>query len=152
MIERATRSYADNYDHIRDELRRLDLRIGLRTKTLPLLNQIAPASQIDRTAYISPEEVTWLLNEAGQGALADDDVAATRLELANLSARIDVAVAGSHNDGTILALPRIAALFGLSEFETQALIICLAPELRAKYDRLYAYLQDDIPASARASS
>jgi hypothetical protein len=120
VIERATRSYADDYDHIRDELRRLDLRIRLRTKTLPLLNQIAPASQIDRTAYISPEEVTWLLSEAGQGALADDDVAATRLELADLSARIDAAVAGSRNNGTILALPRIAALFELSEFETQA--------------------------------
>ena len=144
MTEGTTRSYTDDYEHIRDELRRLDLRIRLRTKTLPLLNQIAPASQIDRTAYISPEEVTWLLREAGQGALADDDVAATRLELADLSARIDAAVAGSRNNGTILALPRIAALFELSEFETQALIVCLAPELRSKYDRLYAYLQDDI--------
>ena len=44
----------------------------------------------------------------------------------------------------MLALPRIAELFGLSEFETHALVICFAPELRAKYDRLYAYLQDDI--------
>jgi hypothetical protein len=136
--------YADNHDHLRDELRRLDLRIRLRIQTLPLLNQIAPGSQVDRTAYISPEEVAWLLDKVGHDDVGGEDVDVVRLKLAALTAQIDEAVAVSRDHGVALALPRITELFGLSEFETQALIICLAPELRVTYDRLYAYLQDDI--------
>jgi ATP-dependent 26S proteasome regulatory subunit len=43
-----------------------------------------------------------------------------------------------------LTQPRLAALFALSPFELQTIVICLAPELRRKYDTLYAYVQDDI--------
>ena len=38
----------------------------------------------------------------------------------------------------------ITARFGLDSFETCALIIALAPELDSRYERLYAYLQDDV--------
>lgn len=136
--------YAGNHDHIRDELRRLDLRIKLRTQTLPLLNQLTPADQIDRTAYISPAEVRWLLNRSHDQPARSRDIDATRRELSALSAQIDARVAASRDGGLALALPRLVDVFGLSVFETQALIVCLAPELRMKYDRLYAYLQDDI--------
>src|SRR5262249_19207016 len=40
--------------------------------------------------------------------------------------------------------PQLARLFALSVFEREAMLICLAPKLRRNYDRLYAYLQDDI--------
>ena len=43
--------------------------------------------------------------------------------------------------------PRLAALarsFGLSPIAQDAVLICLAPELDLRYERLYAYLQDDI--------
>lgn len=137
-------TYADSYGHIRDELRRLDMRIRLRAQTLPLLNQEEPQTQLERTVYISPGEVGWLLDGAG-GAGADKEVeAAVRMALRALSGQIDSAVRSSLEVGIPLALPRLADLFGLSEFELQAVVICLAPELRAKYDRLYAYLQDDI--------
>ncbi|HEY4346858.1 MAG TPA: ATP-binding protein [Gaiellaceae bacterium] len=35
-------------------------------------------------------------------------------------------------------------LLGLSELETAVLVLCAAPELRAHYGRLYAYLHDDV--------
>ena len=137
-------AYANSYGHIRDELRRLDMRIRLRALTLPLLNQEEPQAQLERTVYISPGEVGWLLDGAG-GAGADKEAeAAMRKALHGLSEQIDCAVRSSLEAGIPLALPRLADLFGLSEFELQAVVICLAPELRAKYDRLYAYLQDDI--------
>ncbi len=41
-------------------------------------------------------------------------------------------------------MPQLAHIFGLTPFELQIVIICLAPELQRKYDKLYAYLQDDI--------
>jgi len=34
--------------------------------------------------------------------------------------------------------------YGLSAFDLNILIICLAPELDLRYERLYAYLQDDV--------
>ena len=38
----------------------------------------------------------------------------------------------------------LAARFGLDTFELCAVIIALAPELDSRYERLYAYLQDDV--------
>ncbi|HYL05007.1 MAG TPA: AAA family ATPase [Thermoanaerobaculia bacterium] len=43
-----------------------------------------------------------------------------------------------------LALPRLARTFHLDPFEERCLLICLAPELDRKYEKLYAYLQDDV--------
>ena len=43
----------------------------------------------------------------------------------------------------LLRLPRVASLFGLNPFETDVVLICLAAELDVKYERLYAYVQDD---------
>lgn len=41
-------------------------------------------------------------------------------------------------------LARIAERFGLDTFEQEALLICLAPDVDLRYERLYAYLQDDV--------
>jgi SpoVK/Ycf46/Vps4 family AAA+-type ATPase len=61
-----------------------------------------------------------------------------------LQAEIDAKLQRSLERGIFLALPWLARLFALSPFELQAVVICLAPELRRKYDTLYAYLQDDV--------
>ena len=53
-------------------------------------------------------------------------------------------ITASAKRGIFLSLPWVAQLFSLSQLEVQTLIMCLAPELRRKYDTLYAYLQDDI--------
>jgi AAA+ superfamily predicted ATPase len=41
-------------------------------------------------------------------------------------------------------LARLAQYFGLDALEQEALIICLAPDIDLRYERLYAYLQDDV--------
>jgi AAA+ superfamily predicted ATPase len=61
-----------------------------------------------------------------------------------LQGAIDARIRGSAERGIFLALPSLAHLFALSPFELQTVVICLAPELRRKYDTLYAYMQDDI--------
>lgn len=43
--------------------------------------------------------------------------------------------------------PRLARLvrwFGLDALEQEALLVCLAPDIDLRYERLYAYLQDDV--------
>ena len=141
---RDLRPYANSYEHLEDELRWLDLLIRLRTRTVALQNEAQPESQTSRPVYISAAEVEWLLdrNEVPRGN--DGVSAATRAELTHLRAEIDGRVARSLEENVYLALPQLGHLFGLSAFELEAVVICLAPELRRKYDRLYAYLQDDI--------
>src|SRR5689334_13787945 len=47
-----------------------------------------------------------------------------------------------------LRLPRLAAAFDLNLFECDVVLLCLAPELDRKYERIYAYLQDDVHAGS----
>ena len=41
-------------------------------------------------------------------------------------------------------LARLAHTFGLSPFDLDLILVALAPELDLRYERLYAYLQDDV--------
>ncbi|MEC4018800.1 ATP-binding protein [Streptomyces sp. H27-D2] len=173
-------AYRDNFEHLTDELRRLDLMIQSRLATASLQNEAAPRSQAARTAYITRQEVDWLLSYEGGGAARDtaargrpagdstaghtgdapDSASGTggaaaadpaapsppdwSAALDALGTEIDARVERSLAAGVGLALPALGRLFGLSPVELRTVTICLAPELRRKYDRLYAYLQDDI--------
>ena len=46
--------------------------------------------------------------------------------------------------GSPCASNRLATLFQLTPSDCDVLLICLAPELDLRYERLYAYLQDDV--------
>jgi hypothetical protein len=52
--------------------------------------------------------------------------------------RVDARVAASGHAGHLPPLPWLRHRFGLSPFEEQALLVCLAPELEPKYATLYA--------------
>ncbi len=41
-------------------------------------------------------------------------------------------------------ITKLARLFQLTPLDCHVLLICLAPEVDRRYDRLYAYLQDDV--------
>jgi len=46
--------------------------------------------------------------------------------------------------GAGMPLVRLAHRFGLSLLDCHILLLCLAPEVDRRYERLYAYLQDDV--------
>ncbi len=46
--------------------------------------------------------------------------------------------------GQELRLRRLCAMFDLDDFERDALLICLAPALDLRYERIFGYLQDDV--------
>src|SRR5262249_6833058 len=52
--------------------------------------------------------------------------------------------AASANPASYLPLVRLAHLCQLTTFEVQCLVICAAPELDRRYEKLYGYLQDDV--------
>lgn len=46
--------------------------------------------------------------------------------------------------GVILRLKAVQTIFNLSDFEWWAFVVCLAPALDLRYERIYGYLQDDV--------
>lgn len=49
---------------------------------------------------------------------------------------------GAHSGNS--RVERLVSLFGLSGFETNCLLVCMASEIDTRYERLFAYLQDDV--------
>jgi len=135
--------YTDGFSHLADELEKLELLLRLRVASARRRWAARPDST-GSPLCVSDAEVDWLLGgetlpsggEAGEEML--------RLAVSALRSGIGERVAGSARRGVSLPLPRLAERLGLSDFEADALLVCLAPELRRRYDRVYAYLQDDV--------
>jgi AAA+ superfamily predicted ATPase len=136
--------YPDDHLHLADVLDALDALLRLRAAALRRSWQAQADATGQPLLYVSGAEVDWLL-DGEPGAPADPAAEARlRAEAAARRAEIQARTAESLRQGVPLALPRLARLFGLSDFEVQAVVVCLAPELRRRYDRIYAYLQDDV--------
>lgn len=138
--------YATSLQHILAELERIDLLIQL---------QVGRARQLHATdenfqgLYIPEEEVDLLLSTpAGLPRWATEPVplaqADTQILLDQMALGIAWRKVESHRQGVILRLDCLCQLFGLSPLEVDALLICLAPELDLRYERLFGYLQDDV--------
>ncbi|MFI5910941.1 ATP-binding protein [Dactylosporangium sp. NPDC051541] len=134
-------AFRDNLEHLAAELIRLDMLIRLLLDAADRLSAAAPQAQANRAMYITRDEVEWLLTT---GPAAEVGAPGGRPAVELFSAELDARVRRSLAAGVELRLPLLGRLFGLSELEQLAVLVCLAPELRRKYDRLYAYLQDDI--------
>ncbi|HEX5414890.1 MAG TPA: ATP-binding protein [Chloroflexota bacterium] len=115
---------ATGRSEVRSALSRLDLRLRLvvegQRDTLA-----ERARDPFRGLYISDADVDEILGDAPEQVLAER-IYATPIALA------------------APRLGRLARLFDLDEFEQEVLLIALAPEVDLRYERLYAYLQDDV--------
>ncbi len=118
-----------NWEYLREELRHLDARIQAEISRRRAPDTSNPLSQF-QGLVISDEEAAGLVTETSAPSYPTPEP------------RFFDAETSSSRDH--LFLPRLARLFGLSPFEERCILVCLAPELDRKYERLYAYLQDDI--------
>lgn len=143
-------AYVNSWGHLADELRRLDLLIKLQ-----ILNQwkSQPASPLDqfKGLVVSDSEIALLLRRLADAPEQRDNAEPPEPDtqeiieaLACLDAEIEERRLASSPDEVYLALPHLSRVFNLSRFEEQCLIICLAPELDRRYEKLYAWLQDDV--------
>jgi hypothetical protein len=62
----------------------------------------------------------------------------------SLWAAVEPRVAESRRNSTALALEVLRERFRLSPFEIECVLVCLAPDVSSKYQKLFAYLNDDI--------
>jgi len=137
--------YADTLGHLLAEMERIDLL--LRSQVTRARGVIAEDEQF-QGLYISEEELDRLLAKPigvpSWAIAAGASSPGTTDALARLNHDITGTVAASLERGAQLRLPRLAAMYGLDAFDVDCLLICLAPELDLRYERIYAYLQDDV--------
>jgi SpoVK/Ycf46/Vps4 family AAA+-type ATPase len=137
-----------NREHLEAALARL--RLLLHRRALWLRKQWAHDASQDYMAWrISQAQADWLLGGEDRPAEAafyagDAEAIALGESLASVEARIAEASLALQQAGAPAALDVLARLFGLSRFECNVFLLALAPELDASFERLYAYVQDDL--------
>ena len=138
--------FENSFEYLRAQLEYLDLL--LRREVLRW-RENSPEDQLGglKGAFISDREIDVLLGERANYPAKTIDSRVTRAlikEAYDLQTRIAQRRKESLECGVYLTLPNLADLFGLTSFEEQVVLVCLAPEIDLKYGKLYAYLQDDI--------
>ncbi len=133
--------YRHNLQHLHDEFRRLDLRLKSAVSRLRHVPQDQPGDF--RHAYISEQEIDHILATRAATPPVTEAVEAESVASA-LADEINARVAASAVAGTIdLRFVRLCRAFSLSGFESDVVLLALAPELDLGYLRIYAYLHDD---------
>ncbi|HFD38475.1 MAG TPA: ATP-binding protein [Anaerolineae bacterium] len=134
--------------HLRAELARLDLLIHREVRRWQLADQ--DPNDSFRGLHISDAEAERLLQRPlgtswGQTvSLPPEEEAAFAQAYAQAADRAQAVRDAARKQGHTLRLDRLAAAFDLAPFDYDALLVCLAPALDLRYERLYGYLQDDV--------
>jgi hypothetical protein len=137
--------YATSLQHILAELERIDLLIRVQ---IGRARQMQSSDAEFQGLYIPEQEVDALLAQPlgmPRWATAPSSFSLeVRTALDRLAGDIARRKVESASQGVTLRLEELARLFDLTPFDIYVLLICLAPELDLRYERLYAYLQDDV--------
>ncbi|MBD2207034.1 ATP-binding protein [Calothrix sp. FACHB-1219] len=133
--------YTTNLEHLRDELRRLNLLLEQAIKQFRASHQQNIPAEFSGL-YISDAEIDNFLQQANQTENQASTEAKT--QLITLHSQIQQRIQQTLSAGISLRLPYLCQIFNLSPFETDILLLALAPELNLRYQKLYAYLQDDV--------
>ncbi|MDH5681381.1 MAG: AAA family ATPase [Spirochaetota bacterium] len=133
--------YTSSGEHLKDELERLDLILELclgRKKDVNVL-----ADQEISGLYIPENEVRELLKRNVVAGLNPEEEQ-TVSEIKGLREAIDEKLIRTVEEGYLLPLDQMRRQFELSEIEMDIVLILLAPAIDLKYEKIYAYIQDDI--------
>jgi AAA+ superfamily predicted ATPase len=145
--------FADNLDHLLTGLAYIDLHIRWAVARARLIG-LNPDDEF-RGLYISDAQVDTLLGyDLGHNLWSSvngktPDGTETGLEqwpvvIEQARQEWHTRTELSRAQGITMLLDDLVCQFGLNELEVDALLIALAPEVDPRYERLYAYLQDDV--------
>ena len=136
-----TSYYDTNLQHISEEIKRVDLLIQLQVLKIRQKKEVVDGFQ---GLYVSEEEINSILEDIHTVNEDEDQHIQTLIErIAELEQELETKKVESLRRGITLNLPQLANIFGLTPFELDVILICMAPELDTKYERLYAYLHND---------
>ena len=140
--------YTSSDDHLWDEQRRIDQLVRAQTLRWRLtIGESKPEhlwgmvhvtdAEIDdylQSPFIPPQAIPSDLADSLSGYWQAAAAAAQAIQARRDQTAPDL----------LLRLDRLQAIFGLSDFERDVLLVCLLPDLDGRYRRLYGYLQDDV--------
>ncbi|MGD8626191.1 MAG: AAA family ATPase, partial [Anaerolineae bacterium] len=130
------------------ELARLDILLSHEIRRWQLAGQ--DLADAFRGLHISEAEAAGLLARSpGESwgetvSLPPDEQESLATALDRVEEQIQTLVELAHRHEKTPGLEHLAVAFGLDRFDLDTLLVCLAPALDRRYERLYAYLQDDV--------
>lgn len=141
---------AANRQYLQAELVRLRLLLHRRVLRLRKVWKRDLASEFRnfQGLVITDAEADLLLNSCAADADSrfdehDDEAQGISRGISEQQLRIGEAAQAVFATGGLPALEILARLFRLGPFERDVLLLCLAPEIDANFERLFAYVQDD---------
>lgn len=138
--------YTDSLEHLRDELERIELMLRLHTFKFRVTNEAA-VNEL-RGLYIKEEEIDRILSlDQGLKERPESHGDGTERLARNLllqEKRISERMAQTPGKEAFLRLERLRNLYDLQSLDMDIVLICLLPEVELHYEKLYAYLQDDV--------
>jgi AAA+ superfamily predicted ATPase len=127
---------------------RIDVLVHREVRRWQLAGQ--DPSDAFRGLHVSDAEAAVLLERPfamswGQTvALKPNEATAFANLQARAARRAELLAEAANREGHTPRLLYLAEAFGLDRFDLDTLLVCLAPTLDLRYERLYAYLQDDV--------
>jgi AAA+ superfamily predicted ATPase len=143
-----TIGYQNSLEHLVAELERIDLILRLQALKVRSLFGYSAREEL-RGLYISEKEIDDILTATTpfqQTNSIPNNASFEPFEekLHQLELEIREKKTESLEHGLSLRLEQLRQMFHLTPLELDALLICLLPELDLRYERLYAYLHDDV--------
>ena len=133
--------FADNWSYLKAELAWLD-RVLMRS----LAKQRQNNQEIDRVAKSAADRSTshwWkgfiAIDPSKGGSLAPKNTPQIIHPLGRYGDRLEV----NRAQNIHLAIPTLCDRLELGHFERDLLILCLAPEISRRYERIYTFLNND---------
>lgn len=137
--------YEDHFHYLSDTLRLLDLRL-LRELRIRQKREKEDHTATTKGFYISTDEVIPLLysGKIEIDCLHDPDVESISSLIEQANTDIANKLSNSLNNADSYPLLRLTRIFGLTPIDLDVLIMAIAPEIDRKYERIYAYFNDDL--------
>ena len=133
--------FADNWSYLKAELAWLD-RVLMRS----LAKQKQNNQEVDRVARSNIDRATshwWkgfmAIDSSKGGSVAPSHPTPINHPLGRYGDRLEA----SRGQNIRLAIPTLCDRLELSHFERDLLILCLAPEISRRYEKLYGFLNND---------
>lgn len=133
--------YETNIEYLLDELKRIDLLLHKNLDKRK--SESNPGIDDFLGLRISEDEVNSIL-QTPVYQKTDESTDHWTEKIETITMEIIAKKNESIKQNKKLLLPALSKTFHLSPFEEDVLLICLAPELDLRYEKLYSYLQNDV--------
>jgi hypothetical protein len=146
-MELSSRETDLSFDHLRAELTRIDALIQREIRRWQLAGQ-DPTDSF-RGLYISDAEAQALAAQSFGGnwgrtvKLPSQEAESFAKVEAEAVEQIQTITEAARKQKYLTRLEHLTRAFNLDQFDLDTFLICLAPTLDLRYERLYAYLQND---------